>query len=123
MKRRQESEPAGQEEPRQSPSCSCPTVVRTARPEPPRTYAPPRPVADSRSGSHPPAADRSGHTTAAAASIAKKSLGQRHADQLLVVAGKHAAIGERGMAPDDSAAEALVGRLEEPHPAEFLVLF
>ena len=50
------------------------------------------------------------------------SLRRVDADQFPIVAGVDPAAGERRMAPHHLTAEALVRRVEEVHPAEFLVL-
>ena len=46
---------------------------------------------------------------------------QRHADDLLVVAGKDAPVREGGVAPDDGPAERGAGRLQDLRPADLLV--
>src|SRR5262245_56259486 len=48
---------------------------------------------------------------------------QIHADNLLVVAGVHTAIGEGGMRPDDLAAAGGLARLEHMGPVDFLKAF
>src|SRR2546423_1399579 len=46
---------------------------------------------------------------------------QRHADQLLVIAGEHALVGKCRVRPDDAAAEGGAGRLEQVRAAGLLV--